>query len=424
MLVTKATRLGNLEFLANDTCIGKSLSTYGEWAENEIEFLRGVVKEGDIVLDVGANIGTHTCSFLNMVGRTGKVYAFEAQRFLYEILEKNCTNLHPSSEVELLHAVVSSHVGQVTEEQVDYKKDRNFGAISFTAANSRALETGEAIAVITIDSLDLEKCDLIKVDVEGMEAEVLRGAHETIRQLLPLVFFECNDLEAGWECLSILDEIGGYEYFVHASSPYNPENFNGVSENIFFDYMESNIIAVPGKHPAVSYIRDHAVGVDGLNAFIKEILRPPRSLDHPLERFKLSISNEDSANIISEQAVSLNEATELAVSRMKENEALNAALNETKDLAVSRMKDNEALSARLVETDAALNETKELAVGRMKENEALSARLGEINRALVVEESQAARWRQEAAALQEAMRQMRATRVWRLARAVRLVKDD
>jgi hypothetical protein len=60
----------------------------------------------------------------------------------------------------------------------------------------------------------------------------------------------------------------------------------------------------------------------------------------------------------------------------------------------------------------------------MKENEALSARLGEMNRALVVEESQAARWRQVVTALQEAMRQMRATRVWRLAKAVRLVKDD
>ena len=121
MLVTKPTRFGNLEFLANDTCIGKSLSTYGEWAENEIEFLRGLVNEGDCVLDVGANIGTHTCSFATMVGDTGKVVAFEAQRFLYEILGKNCANLHPSVEVELLHAVVSSQTGQVSEEQITKK---------------------------------------------------------------------------------------------------------------------------------------------------------------------------------------------------------------------------------------------------------------------------------------------------------------
>jgi FkbM family methyltransferase len=429
-LITKQTRLGDLEYLANDTCIGKSLSIYGEWAEKEIEFLRGLIDEGDVVLDVGANIGTHTCSFADMVGKTGKVFAFEAQSYLYDILKKNCARLCPSVRVELFHALVSSGMGQVIEEQVDYKKDGNFGAISFTSAKSKALNTGEPIEEITIDSLHLEKCDLIKVDVEGMESDVLRGALETIRQQMPLLFFECNDLEIGWECLTILDEIGGYEYFVHVSSPYNPDNYNKVSKNIFFDYMESSVIAVPNGHPAVSYIKDKAVVVGGLTSFVKEILRAPRSLDHPLEKLKLSVSNEDFEKILSSQRVHLNEAAELAVNRLKENEALSArlaetdaALNETKELAISRLEENKAISARLAETDAALNETKELAISRLKEMQALSERLDETNRALLAEKSQASEWRKEAEDLVVMLRNMRGTYVWRLAKVLGLVKD-
>ena len=70
----------------NDDYIGRSLDIYGEFSEGEIEAFSLLVHPGDIVLDVGANIGSHTIWFAQAVGPTGGVMAFEPQRLLFQTL--------------------------------------------------------------------------------------------------------------------------------------------------------------------------------------------------------------------------------------------------------------------------------------------------------------------------------------------------
>ena len=72
-------RNGTMLVLANDAVIGRSLTTYGEWAEHELAHLRPHVPDGGTVVDVGANVGTHTLAFAKWAGE-GRVSLLRPNR--------------------------------------------------------------------------------------------------------------------------------------------------------------------------------------------------------------------------------------------------------------------------------------------------------------------------------------------------------
>ena len=77
-----------------DYClISKSLLKYGEWQRFELDFLASLLDNGDIVLDCGAYIGTHTLTFSEAVGAEGKVFAFEGSPDVYNVLKTNTAGL-------------------------------------------------------------------------------------------------------------------------------------------------------------------------------------------------------------------------------------------------------------------------------------------------------------------------------------------
>src|SRR5579862_896137 len=86
----KDCRHGRMLFNVNDQYVGRSLDLYGEYSEGEIDFFKQVVQPGDTVLEIGANIGSHTVFFAKAVGREGTVQAFEPQRLIFQTL---CANI-------------------------------------------------------------------------------------------------------------------------------------------------------------------------------------------------------------------------------------------------------------------------------------------------------------------------------------------
>jgi hypothetical protein len=105
-------------------------------------------------------------------------------------------------------------------------------------------ERGQAVAVETIDGLDLARLDLIKADVEGMEIAVLRGATQSIARHRPVLYVE-NDRPAHSKALIGLIFALGYRAWWYTAPLFNPENHAGRADNVFGDTISVNLFCFP-----------------------------------------------------------------------------------------------------------------------------------------------------------------------------------
>lgn len=247
-------RYGELALFQNDTgAASESLRTYGEWAENEISFLKQFIRPGSTVLDIGAYIGTHTLAFARFVGPKGCVVAVEAQPETFALLSRNVQANTDLQNVALHNAVALSSLGEVTITTVDTSQRGSFGSASPTGATresessdgTQAPVSGTATArALTIDSLKLGECALIKIDVEGLEDQVIRGALGTLARCSPMVYCECNTVAAGMKSFEVL-RAAGYRVMAHVVDAFNPDNYKGTNENIFSAAREVALLGYP-----------------------------------------------------------------------------------------------------------------------------------------------------------------------------------
>jgi FkbM family methyltransferase len=243
----KPCRHGDLLFNVNDSHIGRSLDLYGEWAESELELLGLFVKPGDTVVDVGANLGTHTVFFARKVGPDGSVLAFEPQRIVFQTL---CANLALNGllNVHAFQAAVSRQAGTIVVPRLAYGQSGNYGGLSLAgggggAGDGAGAGDGERVPVLTLDGLAIGRCRLLKIDVEGMEIDVLEGGRALIASSRPVVYLENNDAARS---PALITWLLGFDYhlFWHVSRFFNPRNFSGNPENVFGNLSDLNMIAV------------------------------------------------------------------------------------------------------------------------------------------------------------------------------------
>lgn len=170
----------------------------GEWAPNETSLLLSLIKPGQTVLDVGANVGTMTLAFAAAVGPEGIVLAFEPQKYPYMCLCANVALNSLIAYVQPIQFAVGAEIGSIAVPVLDpiAGKITNYGGVCLKYPDKHTCQT-ETIQVVTIDSLNLQSCHLIKADVEGMETEVLHGARQTIIRYRPAIWAEQLEGEPG-----------------------------------------------------------------------------------------------------------------------------------------------------------------------------------------------------------------------------------
>lgn len=254
LLRTVNGRYGRVTFFANDIgAAGRSLELYGEWAENELGFVRQFIKPGSVVLDVGAYVGTHTLAFAHFVGAEGCVVAFEPMPELFEVLRENVSANHLSN-VRLENVAVADRAGSIDIPAVDIANVASFGSTSLrdrsvyahacSEQKATVLTKAAEVPVVAIDGLGLTKCSVIKIDAEGMESVVIQGAADTIRLLAPVIYAECNSVAEGLKSLRQLRELG-YEVRLHVVDAFATDNFFQAKENIFGRARETALVGVP-----------------------------------------------------------------------------------------------------------------------------------------------------------------------------------
>ncbi len=236
--VLKRCKHGFFLFNKNDTFVGRSLNLYGEWCEDELVSLSKVVRPGFFAIDVGANIGTHTIPLANLVTHSGLVLAFEPQSLSFRYLVSNVT-INNLLHVVCFNKAVGELTGSVKIPLVDPTIESNAGAMKASGQTE-----GIPTDVVTLDSFALNKCNLIKIDVEGMEPQVLDGARTTIRKLRPIIFVETT-MENARDVIQRLADFR-YESWWHISAYYNANNFFKNPDNVFADiHPETNLICFP-----------------------------------------------------------------------------------------------------------------------------------------------------------------------------------
>ena len=229
-------RHGVMLYSINDVYMGQMLDQYGEFSEGEVELFRQVLRPGATALDVGANIGAHTLAMSAIVGTQGRVIAFEPQRPIFQILSANLA-LNDIRNVEARHAACGAATGRIAVPRIDIAQRGNFGGVSIG-------DGVDEVPLDTVDGLALPRCDLIKVDVEGMEAQVVEGARATIARHLPVLYLENDRREKSAQLLNLLEGLG-YRCYAHVPRYVAAGNFRGVPVDRFADLVSRNLLAVP-----------------------------------------------------------------------------------------------------------------------------------------------------------------------------------
>lgn len=278
------TKYGEMNVIPSDRVISRSLSMYGEWAKDELDFLNESIFPGAHVLDIGAYIGTHSIAFARFTEKWGKVYAFEPRSEIFKILSNNIS-LNQCEHVLAFNMALSDRVGVAKLEPLDLDAPANFGGRELEGQTAEISDGYQAV-IATIDSMNIAQVDFIKIDVEGMESRVLSGGLQTISNLKPIIFCECNSVESGAGLLGFANKVG-YAVFGFLSAAFSKNNFNCANENIFGNAKELGLLLVPPHR------LDYADGlstryrlcrVDNLDEIALLLLHKPQYPDEILSR--------------------------------------------------------------------------------------------------------------------------------------------
>jgi len=237
----KKCKHGNFLYNTQDHYIGRSLETYGEYVDAEIRLLMALLEPGDFAVEAGANMGADTVPLARRVGPAGHVLAIEPQRIVHQLLCANIA-LNGLPQVTAPWCALGAAPGEAVVPPLDYAKRNNYGGVSL-----RREGAGERVPVSTIDHFELPRCALIKIDVEGMELEVLKGAEATIAKFKPVLYVENNGGASSPPLIRHLLALG-YHLFWHTPPLFNPKNFAGATENIFGNIVSCNMLALPAGH--------------------------------------------------------------------------------------------------------------------------------------------------------------------------------
>jgi FkbM family methyltransferase len=252
--------------------LGHCINMQGIYERRSLELVFKYLKKHSILfsktvaLDVGANIGNHSLFFSNYFE---KIVAFEPHPLNYKLIELN-SSLSSKKNIEIYNSGISDQYGEMTISCVDVA---NSG--SFSLNNTPSISSDTLVIVNTLDNLcNGRHISLIKIDVEGMELNVIKGASNIILQYQPVILFEqkhSNFSEGNSDVILQLAKLGytKFGFVKHAMTPIASRSFlvafmNGLYFSLFKKLTDEFILTtsngiLPGDYNFIVALPDWAV---------------------------------------------------------------------------------------------------------------------------------------------------------------------
>ena len=222
-------RYGIFEYLQDDGAEGVGIGWYGEWLEPHVERLRGAIRPGSTLVEVGAGIGAHALPLAAVLGPSGHLMLYEPRALQRRVLRRN---------------LVANRVDAVTVMRSRLGARSQSGRQAHPTANANAEE-----AVETLDDLQLDRLDWIKVNEGIAPIDVLAGASACLWGLRPQLHVCAADthaLRSWWVMLRGF----GYQCWHYETPVFNPENFNRRCQDRFAGRTVHALVAIPEEAQA------------------------------------------------------------------------------------------------------------------------------------------------------------------------------
>ncbi len=179
----------NILFFQSDNCIAPTVKDTGIWDRANTNFFIKNLKEGDVILELGSNVGYHTTLFSQLVGSSGKVYTYEALPIIYDLLKINLEANNATYNTEAFNLAVSNDCSPKTFGYYNSNPGASADASLYdlqkrSASLASDFSTMTTSSVILDDHLldKLDRLDFIKMDIEGCEGLALQGMEKILEK--------------------------------------------------------------------------------------------------------------------------------------------------------------------------------------------------------------------------------------------------
>ena len=173
-----------------------SIYLLGAFEKSTVQTLRKLVRPGNVVFDIGANIGAHTLGLAQCVGSSGRVFAFEPTDFAFTKLKRNLA-LNPEllARTDARQALLAANPAAMLQTKIYASWPLKADAEVHPKHRGRLVTASHA----TVDTLDclverdgVKRLDLIKMDVDGAELPILKGGLKTLGKFRPILVMEMS----------------------------------------------------------------------------------------------------------------------------------------------------------------------------------------------------------------------------------------
>lgn len=222
-----------------------------DYEQDNFLLIKETVKQDDVVIDIGAHIGLMAVVFGKLVGKNGKVYSFEPTPHSYGVLKQTIHLNKLENIVEPVNKAVSSASGSIS-----FNVNREDVSNSIVSYEHNSGHKPITVQTVSIDDFvkekDLSRLDFIKIDAEGVELDVLKGATKTLAD------FDCKMILAlhplaietkGDSLSAIYDTVANAGFSVYWKNAVITKTVFCEQQHLFDVFLEKALHNPLSQHP-------------------------------------------------------------------------------------------------------------------------------------------------------------------------------